>query len=107
MGLAIARLPATATVGPRLRLHHLRLEGLMTHFACADDVGDTVSPGQIEAFRACLAALSARGIYPALRHVCNSAGMVRLPHAHFEVQTRTWSRLRKRRSGAASRSRCV
>ena len=65
--------------------HHLRLEGLMTHFACADDTGDAVSPGQIEAFRACLAALSARGMYPALRHVCNSAGLVRLPHAHFDM----------------------
>lgn len=65
--------------------HHLRLEGLMTHFACADDVEDVVSPGQIEEFRACVAALAARGIYPPLRHVCNSAGLVRLPHAHFDM----------------------
>src|SRR5690349_21184029 len=29
---------------------HLRLEGVMTHFACADDLDDSVSPRQLEQF---------------------------------------------------------
>jgi len=63
----------------------LQVEGLMTHFACADDPDDAVSPVQIELFRACLATLASRGLHPPLRHVCNSAGLVRLPHAHFDM----------------------
>ncbi len=61
------------------------LEGVLTHFACADDPDDTVSPGQLELFRDALGALAARGWHPPLRHVCNSAGMVRLPQAHFDM----------------------
>jgi alanine racemase len=63
----------------------LRIEGLMTHLACADEPDDPVSAGQVEAFRACVALLAGRGIYPPLRHVCNSAGLVRLPHARFDM----------------------
>ncbi|MBK8266144.1 MAG: alanine racemase [Nannocystis sp.] len=63
----------------------LRLEGVMTHLACADDLDDPVSPQQIEIFREALGSLSARGIHPALRHVCNSAGLVRHPKAHFDM----------------------
>jgi alanine racemase len=64
---------------------HLQVEGLMTHFACADDPDDDVSPGQIEQFRGCEATQAGRGLHPPLRHVCNSAGLVRLPHAHFDM----------------------
>ncbi len=63
----------------------LQVEGLMTHFACADDLDDVVSPGQLSQFLACVATLASRGLHPPLRHVCNSAGMVRLPHAHFDM----------------------
>lgn len=64
---------------------HLQVEGLMTHFACADDPDDSVSPGQLEQFRGCVATLAIRGLHPPLRHVCNSAGLVRLPQAHFDM----------------------
>jgi alanine racemase len=64
---------------------YLRLEGLMTHFACADELDDPVSGGQLELFRASVATLASRGLHPPLRHVCNSAGLVRLPQAHFDM----------------------
>lgn len=64
---------------------HLRLEGVMTHFACADEADDSTSPRQLEAFTGSLAALASRGFHPPIRHVCNSAGLVRLPHAHFDM----------------------
>lgn len=65
--------------------NHVRLEGVMTHLACADEPDDPVSPAQLEIFRDALATLAARGIHPQLRHVCNSAGIVRLPQAHFDM----------------------
>ncbi len=64
---------------------HLQLEGLMTHFACADDLDDPVSPKQLAAFRAVSASLAQRGLHAPLRHVSNSAGLVRLPGAHYDM----------------------
>jgi len=64
----------------------LRIEGVMTHLACADDPDDAeVSVAQLEQFRACLALLSDRGIHPNIRHVCNSAGLVRFAAAHLDM----------------------
>jgi alanine racemase len=64
---------------------HLRIEGVMTHFACADEADDVTSPRQLELFRDSLAVLASRGLHPPIRHVCNSAGLVRLPHTHFDM----------------------
>ena len=64
----------------------LQVEGVMTHFACADDPDDVhTSLAQLEQFRACLSMLSDRGIHPSIRHVCNSAGLVRFSDAHLDM----------------------
>ncbi|KIG13388.1 Alanine racemase [Enhygromyxa salina] len=70
--------------------HHaaneLEIEGVMTHFACADDPDDTqTSATQLAEFRTCLAMLGERGIHPSIRHVCNSAGLVRFADAHLDM----------------------
>lgn len=63
----------------------LRIEGVMTHLPLADDPEESFSLGQIDDFRACLQSMAARGLYPSIRHVCNSAGLVRIPQAHFDM----------------------
>ncbi|MFO7562429.1 MAG: alanine racemase [Enhygromyxa sp.] len=64
----------------------LRVEGVMTHLACADDPEDShTSLAQLERFHACLALLRDRGIHPSIRHVCNSAGLVRFTAAHLDM----------------------
>jgi alanine racemase len=64
----------------------LEVEGVMTHFACADDPDDVqTSIVQLEQFRACLSMLGDRGIHPSIRHVCNSAGLVRFADAHLDM----------------------
>lgn len=64
----------------------LRLEGMMTHLACADDPDDDfTSVRQLGQFKACLEATWARRLEPSLRHVCNSAGMVRFREAHYDM----------------------
>lgn len=61
-------------------------EGVMTHLACADDRGDDLSSKrQISVFEDCLSTISAAGFSPPLRHVCNSAGLVRFPGTHFDM----------------------
>jgi alanine racemase len=66
--------------------NELHIEGVMTHFACADDPEDThTSAAQLAQFRACLAMLGERGIHPSIRHVCNSAGLVRFADAHLDM----------------------
>src|SRR5690606_31447571 len=64
---------------------HLRIEGVMTHFACADEADDVTSPRQLELFRDSLTVLASRGQHPPVRHVCNSAGLVHWAHAHFDL----------------------
>jgi len=64
----------------------LELEGVMTHFACADDTADEfTTTRQLACFTDCLALLSTRGITPTLRHASNSAGLVRFRAAHFDM----------------------
>lgn len=69
-----------------LRGHpEVRLEGLMTHFACADadDLGSTHE--QLRAFRAIERRAAERGLVPRVRHAANSAAMLRLPEARFDL----------------------
>src|SRR5690606_15401614 len=40
---------------------------------------------QLDSFRACLSLLGDRGIHPSIRHVCNSAGLVRFSAAHLDM----------------------
>ncbi|MEZ4384335.1 MAG: alanine racemase [Nannocystaceae bacterium] len=85
LGALVEELPAVLDFFDSDEGAHLRLEGVMTHFACADEENDPVSPVQIATFRDALGTLAARGLHPQIRHVCNSAGVVRYPEAHFDM----------------------
>ncbi len=63
----------------------VRLDGLMTHFACADadDLGTTRA--QLQAFRAIEKRAAELGLTPRVRHAANSAAMLRLPEARFDL----------------------
>src|SRR5437667_4272772 len=61
-----------------------RLAGLMTHFATADEPGDTFMDEQLERFRAWVEPL--RGRHPhAVVHAANSAATLRDPATHFDM----------------------
>lgn len=56
----------------------LELEGVMTHFACADDpIHDDFTQQQIAVFDRCLAEMHAEGLNPMWKHASNSAGAIR------------------------------
>ena len=57
-------------------LPSIRLEGIFTHFASADESDQSYSIHQYERFQSVIDALEQRGIRPRLRHAANSAATI-------------------------------
>jgi len=66
-------------------LKPLRLEGVYTHFACADTPGDAATPEQLNRFRAVLAELGRRGVQVGTVHAANSSALTTMPETHFDM----------------------
>ncbi len=63
----------------------LRIEGLYSHFANADDPLDGYATAQLNRLSAMRARLATVGIYPALLHAASSAAMLELPESHLDL----------------------
>lgn len=63
----------------------IRLEGALSHFAAADEADKTYSHHQVRRFRDTLRILSERGHPLRYAHIANSAGLLDLPAAHFQL----------------------
>ena len=63
----------------------LRLEGLWTHFATADDPDPSFTARQSGRFDEVVARLAGAGIRPPLLHACNSAGAIAHPRARYDL----------------------
>ncbi|GAA3762683.1 alanine racemase [Salinactinospora qingdaonensis] len=63
----------------------LRVVGLFSHFACADEPGHPSIAAQLDAFHEASAAADKAGLRPELRHMANSAATLTLPEAHFDL----------------------
>ena len=61
------------------------IEGLFTHFASADEEDCRYTELQFKRFMAVSAALEKAGVIIPVKHVCNSAGLVRFPHMHLDM----------------------
>ena len=61
----------------------VRLAGVCTHLAVADEPSDTFTAMQIEAFDDVLTALAVAGHHPPLIHAANSAATLAVPTSHF------------------------
>jgi alanine racemase len=61
---------------------HLKLDGVMTHFADADGDEPTYTNTQIARYDEAVKILRARGFDPSWRHLANSAGLHAYPPAH-------------------------
>ena len=64
------------------RLPGIELEGIFSHYACADERDLTDANGQTERFDHILALLEARGVKIHLRHICNSAATLEFPNKY-------------------------
>jgi alanine racemase len=63
----------------------LELEGVMSHFAMSDELDKSFANLQRARFQEALDAMAARGIFPKVRHICNSGGFVDLRDAHYDM----------------------
>ena len=63
----------------------VRVVGIWSHLACADEPGHPSIARQQEAFGTALAFAERVGLRPEVRHLANSAGTLTLPDAHFDL----------------------
>lgn len=63
----------------------LRLEGIFTHFACADEPDKDITHMQINNFNQILKEIKKHGIATPLIHCANSAGAINFPQARFDM----------------------
>lgn len=68
------------------RNEHLLLEGVMTHFACADDPShDAFTEKQLVIFDKCIEELKKEGIDPPWKHAANSSGAIRFKLPQYNM----------------------
>ena len=63
----------------------VRLDGLMTHFACADSPDLSATQEQLRAFAAIEQRAARAGLSARVKHAANSAATLRLPGARFDI----------------------
>ncbi|MFE4534995.1 alanine racemase [Streptomyces scopuliridis] len=63
----------------------IRVTGLWSHFACADEPGHPSIAAQLDAFHEMVAYAEKQGVEPEVRHIANSAATLTLPEASFDL----------------------
>ncbi|MER6530707.1 alanine racemase [Streptomyces sp. NPDC001508] len=63
----------------------IRITGLWSHFACADEPGHPSIAAQLTRFREMTAYAEDHGVRPEVRHMANSPATLTLPEAHFDL----------------------
>lgn len=64
---------------------HLRVSGIWSHFACADEPGHPSIAAQLAVFHDALESADKVGLTPEVRHIANSAALLTLPEARFDL----------------------
>jgi len=68
-----------------LKLSGLKIEGIYTHFACADEEDLSYSYLQLNRFKGLIKKLKNAGISEINFHAANSAATIQLPMSHFDM----------------------
>ncbi|KND30873.1 alanine racemase [Streptomyces acidiscabies] len=63
----------------------VRIVGLWSHLACADEPGHPSVQAQLDRFREMTAYAEAQGVRPEVRHIANSPAALTLPEAHYDL----------------------
>lgn len=64
---------------------HVKVTGVWSHFACADEPGHPSIRAQLDAFHEALALAERAGLQPEVRHMANSPATLTLPESHFDL----------------------
>jgi alanine racemase len=67
------------------RMENINLEGMFTHFSCADQYNQDYTMMQIRAFDHMSALLEERGVRIPIRHCCNSAAIMELTDHRYDM----------------------
>jgi len=67
------------------KLPGIFIEGLFTHFATSDETDNTYLELQFDRFTKMAGILEKKGLSIPVKHVCNSAGILRFPHMHLDM----------------------
>ena len=70
---AVAALPA------------IRIDGIFSHLACADEGDDGMSRAQFDRYDAVVKSCEAVGLHFGVKHICNSAGALRYPELYQDM----------------------
>ncbi|MYQ78046.1 MULTISPECIES: alanine racemase [unclassified Streptomyces] len=63
----------------------VRVTGLWSHFACADEPGHPSITAQLDTFRDMVAYAEKAGVEPEVRHIANSPATLTVPDSHFDL----------------------
>lgn len=63
----------------------VKVTGLWSHFACADEPGHPSIAVQLEVFRELVEYAEKAGVEPEVRHIANSPATLTLPESHFDL----------------------
>ncbi|MFF8835959.1 alanine racemase [Streptomyces sp. NPDC015130] len=63
----------------------VKVTGLWSHLACADEPHHPSIAAQLDVFRSMLAHAEEAGVRPEVRHIANSPATLTLPEAHFDL----------------------
>jgi alanine racemase len=66
-------------------LKGIEIEGIFSHFACADETDKTSANNQLCKFLEFLEELKREGIIIPIRHIANSAGIIDMPEAQLDM----------------------
>lgn len=67
------------------KLPNVKIEGVFTHFAVADEVDKTYTMGQVKKYNYVCDELEKRGIQVAVKHVSNSASIIDIPELNYNM----------------------
>ena len=67
------------------RLENIEIEGIFTHFSCADEADRGYTDSQAKKFISLVKRLEEKGVNIPIKHACNSAGIVVFPEYHFDM----------------------
>jgi alanine racemase len=83
--LGVLPADASAFIDAARSLANVDVEGIYTHFACADSLDPTATLAQIARFDAVLNEMSDGGWRPRYIHAANSAAIIRFPSARYTM----------------------
>ncbi len=66
-------------------LPNLIVEGMFTHFSCADQVDKTYCMEQLRKYNQMVSSLEQKGVRIPLKHVCNSAGIMEFDDYRYDM----------------------